>query len=85
MPSHNVDTKKGGARITQTHVITRQKQNLNNKIQYTYNRETAMLTLLGNQNKQNNKQKRTFRHVNMLYTAVVHFQKIMLAQSASKT
>ena len=39
MPSRSADTKEGGARKTQTHVITWQKQNHNNKIQHTCNRD----------------------------------------------
>ena len=45
MPSLNVDTKTGGARKAQTHVITWQKQNHNNKIQFVLATEieTAIL------------------------------------------
>ena len=46
-------TTKTGARKTQTHVITSQKQNHNNKIQYTCNRDCyAYATRLSKQAKQ---------------------------------
>ena len=55
MPSHNVDTKKGDARKTQTYVIAWQNSNHNNKTQYSYNRDRdchAHATWLSKQAKQ---------------------------------
>ena len=68
MPSHNVDTKKGGARKTQTYVIAWQKPNQTIAIKYNIlaiEKETAMLTPPGYQNGQNNKQQ---TKTNILYT-----------------